>query len=184
MDDGLVAEDLGPNDLLLLSYDNKLYVMPAPDAEPVAIFDAQQVIEALGAAACNNQTKIATLKGIQGYTVQRFGGPERYRAAQAIKIAEEALELALRVLIRDTSLERATRSVQLRLQVMFDRLTNGEEVLLKLDDLGSDQLAGERADVLMALCCAAEVDGQDLMVDGVKRANRDVGRGMRWTLKL
>lgn len=170
----LVAEDQ-INELTMLSYAGNLYVQPAPDAEPVAVFNTQDVLEAIGAEQANGLAKIAANVAARGYTVRRFGGHREFVAAQAIKAAEEALELAGLVLPPGETASRV-KGMRFTFKALFDLLANGSQ--LDLPDFDPAALCKERADVLVTLAAPAEADGQDLIADAVAKSAADVGRGV------
>jgi len=166
-------------DLLLIAYQGQLYVQPTPDAEPVAVFDAQEVQRTLAAEGENRQTLAAALVAIRlGHAVRRFGGARPLATAYTLLAAAEAMAAA-RLLLpplggpaglpapRQAGLAAALEAA---LRATFAQMEAGQTVALQLVD--ETQLALARAAIALALAVAGEAVDQDVMADAARLADR------------
>jgi hypothetical protein len=175
------------HDLLLIAYRGQLYVQPTPDAEPLAVFDAQEVQRTLAAEGENRQTLAAALVAIRlGYAVRRFGGSRplataytpRFRWGQGLLAAAEAMAAARLLLPPLGGPAGLAAALEAALRATFAQMEAGQTVALQPTDPA--QLAqslpprkrGARAAIALALAVAGEAVDQDVMADAARLADR------------
>jgi len=166
----VVAADL-LHDLLLIAHQDKLYVQPTPDAEPVAVFDAQEVQHTLATDGENRQTLAAALVAIRlGHAARRFGGAQALATAYTLLAAAEAMAATRLLLPPMGGPAGLAAALEVALRVTFAQLEAGQAVVLQPTDPA--QLAQARAAVALALAVAGEAVSQDVMADAVHLADR------------
>ncbi len=178
----IVSEDC-INDLLLIAYEGRLYVQPTPDAEPVAVFDAQEVQRVLATEGENRQTLAAALVAIRlghaarlpapacaGRQAGRFGGSRPLATAYTLLAAAEAMAAAQLLLPPLSSQVILAAALEVALRATFAQLEAGHVGSLQPADPA--QLAQARAAVALALAVAGEAINQDVMADAARLADR------------
>jgi hypothetical protein len=164
----IIAEDC-TNDLLLIACDGRLYVQATPDGEPLAVFDAADVLTVLGAEQAGVQTRIVALAAIHdGHTVRCFGGRPAIAAAYTLRAAAEALAAARLLLPPDSGVATLAILLQNKLRVLFQTATTRRSRLVLPHD--PDRLAQARAAVAISLAVAAEAEGRRLLSEALRQA--------------
>jgi hypothetical protein len=172
-----LAED-ATHDLRLYLLAGKLYVLPAPDAEPLAVFDAQEVLAALEAERGSSQTQVVALVAIaSGHSARRFGGRPALAAAYTLLAAAEALAAARLVLPPDSGVESLAALLQNKFRLLFDAAAAGQRLAWPPFDPAA--LATARAAVAVPLAVAAEAGGRRLLADALAHADAALQRGIR-----